>query len=184
MNFTKTNSNDFTIIKNAIDERIAIIQHKETGFYNITKMLKLVGKLKHEEQKDEPNGIPLGSWKQVKHWFDNQDTTELIEECLQQTKLDHVRYELAAGTPKRFAGTYVHRYLYDHFMSWLDKRYAMKVSVILDHIHQEANKITIETAVAMAIKPKDDKIDELMAKARTVISNITIIIPFLSLSDK
>lgn len=138
MSFTKTTSDDFTTINNGIDERIEIIQHKKTGFYNITKMTKLVHRLKREDEAAEipagsvkqPTGIPVGSEKRANTWFENKDTDELISACKQYTGFGEVRYELASGTPKRFAGTYVHRYLYDHFMAWLDKSYAMKVSII------------------------------------------------------
>lgn len=161
MSFNKTSVDDFTIITNGIDNRIQIIRHDETGFYNITKMTKIINRLKKSDEKVEldkqPRGIPLGSSKlDTHHWFANIDTKILINACLEETGLEYVQYELAAGTPKRFAGTYVHRYLYDHFMSWLDKRYVLKVSIILDKLHKEAN--------AKIIAEKDDKIDKLSAK--------------------
>jgi KilA-N domain len=150
MNFVQTSPEDFSIVKNAIDERLEIIRHNDTGYYNITKMANLVNSVK------QPAGFPAGSNKPARNWFINDSTQELFEackECIQETK---VYYELAAGTPKRFAGTYVHRFLFDHFMMWLDKKYAMKVSFILDHMHQDANR--------KIIKEKDDKIDELSHK--------------------
>lgn len=115
MSFTKTTSEDFTTIINGVDNRIQIIQHKETGFYNITKMIKLVN-------KD----------KKINDWFSNTNTTELIDACLKETGLEYVHYELKKGTPRYFTGVYVHCYLYDHFMIWLDKRYAIKVSITRD----------------------------------------------------
>ncbi len=48
---------------------------------------------------------------------------------------------------------YVHKLLYDHFLAWLDPRYAIKISIILDNIHNDANKKLIEQ--------KDRAIDEL-----------------------
>jgi len=153
--FAKTTSDDFTILKNGIDDRLEIIQHIDTGFYNITKMLKLVSDLKREERNEEPMGYPIGSKKLMGYpigskkligdWIRLQSTFDLIDECKIQTGLNKVRYELAKGTAKRFAGTYVHRHLYDHFMSWLDTRYAIKVSIILERVHADANiRLTTE----------------------------------------
>ena len=53
MNFTKTTTNDFTILKNGVDERLEIIQHKETGYYNVTKTAKLIHTLKMENEAIE-----------------------------------------------------------------------------------------------------------------------------------
>jgi len=161
MKFAKTTIDDFAIIKNGVDDRIEIIQHVDTGFYNITKMLKLVDGLKREDAKTvkgHTTGILVVSGKQVNHWFATQSTTELIKFAKRYTRLDCVRYELKSGTPKRFWGTYVHRKLYDHFMIWLDKEYAFKVYEILDRIHTEAN--------ARIIAEKDDKIAELLREMR------------------
>jgi hypothetical protein len=63
LKFTRTTIDDFAIIKNGVDDRIEIIQHVDTGFYNITKMLKLVSGLKREEQNDDTTRIPVGSEK-------------------------------------------------------------------------------------------------------------------------
>ncbi len=67
-----------------------------------------------------------------------------MEECKQLVGMNEVRYELAKGTDKRFAGTYVHRYLYDHFMMWLDVKYALRVSIILDRLREAANARLIQ----------------------------------------
>ncbi len=110
--------------------------------------------------RKEPTGIPVGSnkCKRPANWFENDTTQDLIDETKQQTGIDIVYYELAKGTPKRFAGTYVHELLYDHFLSWLDSRYAIKISVILKKIHQEANR--------KLLKEKDDKIDILIQETK------------------
>jgi len=153
--FIKTTFDDFSILKNGIDDRFEIIQHIDTGFYNITKMTKLVNDLKREERNEEAMPIRIASEKLIGNWIRNQDTIRLINACQVQTGFDKVRYELKTGTPKRFAGTYVHRYLYNFFMVWLDTCYAMKAAIILDKAHVDAN--------IRIIKEKDDKIDNLTA---------------------
>ena len=112
----------------------------------------------NNEGNSENNELPRirgGSNKleRVYKWFENDTTQTLIDECKQQTRLDNVKYELAKGTPKRFAGTYVHKLLFDHFLAWLDPRYAIKISIILDSIHQDANR--------KLLREKDDAISEL-----------------------
>jgi len=49
-------------------------------------------------------------------------------------------------------------------MMWLDKEYALDVSLILDKLHQEATRKAIDDAV----KPKDDKIDELLESNKQI----------------
>lgn len=73
-------------------------------------------------------------------WFNSDTTKTLIDEVIKQTRLDNVNYELKKGVNSRFAGTYVHKLLFDHFLAWLDPRYAIKISIILDSIHQDANR--------------------------------------------
>jgi len=150
---------DFEIIKDGVDTRLEIIQHIKNGFLNITKMATLVNNLKQqdiqtEEENEQPDGIPSGSLKQTneqparisagyekrpRDWFQNQTTKDLITEFKIQSGLECVHYELAKGTPKKFAGIYIHEYLYDHFMMWLDPKYAIKVSIILKSIRGRLN---------------------------------------------
>jgi len=130
MSFTKTTSDDFDIITNGVDNRIQIIRHKETGFYNITKMAELINELKKE---DNVPGIPVASnkntntarkpavsEKRARDWFQTNKTKESINACLKETGLTYVHYELKLGTPKEFYGTYLHKLLYNRFMIWLD----------------------------------------------------------------
>ena len=141
MNFS-TRSSDFATLKNGIDSRLEIIQHLETGFYNITKTAKLIHELKIAENGSVGN--PTNPIKLARHWFLNSSTKDLIQECLDQTHLDFVHYKLHAGTRNAFKGTYVHELLYDHFLAWLDAKYAIKISVILKDIHTQANRKIIE----------------------------------------
>jgi hypothetical protein len=45
------NTHNFAILTNGIDSNIEIIQHIETGYYNITKTAKLVADLKNTKLK-------------------------------------------------------------------------------------------------------------------------------------
>ena len=155
---SKTASDRFSILKNGIDSRLEIIRDNDTGFYNITKTAKMIAQLLELEtnnQNDEPDGFPSGSKKLEKpaKWFANDITDKLVNECKRQTKLNEVRYEIAAGFKKAFAGTYVHPKLYDHFLIWLDPIYGMRVSDILDQIHQDVNR--------KLLQEKDDAIQQL-----------------------
>ena len=101
MNFSTT-ADDFTILKNGIDTRLEIIQHIETGYYNITKTAKLVNELKSAE--NGLAGYPANLSKPAKNWFSNDTTKDLIEECLIQTKREFVHYKLHSGTQNEFKG--------------------------------------------------------------------------------
>jgi len=39
-----------------------------------------------------------------------------------------------------FINSYMIIFLYDHILMWIDKSYAIEISVILDNIHQASNK--------------------------------------------
>ena len=153
MNFSTTND-DFKTLINGVDERITFIQHIETGFYNITKARNIVHEIMIAE--NEPVGIPTGSLKPAKHWFGTQATQEMIEEVKAQTRLDCVYWSQNERIPKKYSGTFVHELLVDHFLTWLDPKYGVRVSVILKQIHARANR--------EILKEKDDKIDILGAK--------------------
>ena len=150
MNFSTT-ADDFTTLKNGIDTRLEIIRHDETGFYNITKTAKLVNELKSAE--NGLAGYPANLSKPAKNWFFNDNTQNLIQECKDQTGLEFVHYKLHSGTQNEFKGTYVHELLYDHFLAWLDPKYAIKISLILKKIHERANR--------EALQEKDSIITEL-----------------------
>ncbi len=68
MMFASTKSEDFSVIKNGVDASIEIIRHDATGFYNITKIAKLVNELKKKAaaEDNEVAGIPASSDKKVK----------------------------------------------------------------------------------------------------------------------
>ena len=167
MNFTKTTSNDFALLKNGIDENIEIIQHKATGFYNVTKMCKLVFRIQQREEMEKasknkndkttnPGRSSEVQKKEPSGWFKTDSAKKLVQACMEDTNLECVHYELAAGTKKLYSGTYVHRYLYDQFMGWLDSKYAIRVAKILDQIHKDAQRVLT--------KEKDEKIDRLERK--------------------
>ncbi len=156
MNFSTT-KDDFSILKNGIDSKLEIIHHDETGYYNITKTANLINNLKDENKGLAGNPAKLKiRGKRVNDWLSNNSTRELIEECKIYSDSGELVYELNAGTCNEYRGTYVHRYLYDQFLNWLDVKYAIRISRLLDDIHKEANK--------KIIKEKDDKIDRLEKK--------------------
>ncbi len=172
---TMPTSERFSILKNGIDERLEIIRDNESGFYNITKIAKKIKNLleidateNHADLEfqtageNNPNTQNIGSvriltdpskHKYSKHWFLNDSTKSLISECMKQTGLETVYYKLVKGVDNNFKGTYVHKLLFDHFLAWLEPRYAIKISIILDNIHQDANR--------KLFQEKDNAIDRL-----------------------
>jgi hypothetical protein len=145
------NTHNFAILTNGIDSNIEIIQHIETGYYNIAKTAKLVADLKNTKCKNIPDFLRLDS------------TKELIEECKKYTNTEEIYYELKKDIPTKFAGTYIHKYLYNQFVSWLDKSYGLKISIILEQIHKDANikLIADHKIVVTGLESKlDDSINE------------------------
>ena len=152
---SNTASDRFSILTNGLDSRLKIIRDNKTGFYNITKTAKMILDLNDEVSSDACAGIPAQTNKltRPRQWLENADTTKLIAECERQTGLSEVWSKSNKGPNDPYAGTYVHRLLYDHFLAWLDVKYAMKISIILDKIHQDTNR--------KLLQEKDDAIQQL-----------------------
>ncbi len=108
--FASTEAKDFEIIKDGIDQDINIIRHIPTGFLNITKLSSHVLRGNSSD------------------WFMLESTKRMIEACKTIVGIDKVFYVLDNGTPEEFTGTYLHEFLYDHFIMWSNEDYAMKVS--------------------------------------------------------
>ncbi len=90
-------------------------------------------------RKVEPAGIPAGSYKQPRVWFRSKTTKKLFETCQRNLNYPCIKYELKANTPMDMRGTYVHKYLYDHFVMWLDSEYAFKISQMIDTHRKKIN---------------------------------------------
>lgn len=172
MNYPTT-INDFKKLTNGINNLIIIIKHIPTGYYNITKINNLIYELKiknnEQSRENESTGIPVDSKKLINDWFRQKSNKELIEILkFQMDTTDNLMYTLKENTPFDYRGTYVHRLLYDHILMWIDKKYAIKISLLLDNIHMEANikkdKLLIEKD--NKIDEQNKKIDELLRLAR------------------
>lgn len=144
--------------------------NEPVGFPAGSNKIKKEANNEENTENNEPGGIRPGSNKieNARNWFKISSTQALIDEVIKQTRLDSVKYELAKGTPKRFAGTYVHKLLFDHFLAWLDPRYAIKISIILDSIHQDANRKLLQekddaiTRLGNKMDEQSKKIDKLL----------------------
>ncbi len=150
--FESTNEEDFEVLIDVIDHRLNIICHKPTGYFNITKIAKLVYNIKLEDNKNTNKSIKE---KQTREWFRYDDNLLLIEECKKLENVDKVHYELAYGTQKKYAGTYVNELLYHQFMQWLDKCYALKVSYLLKQYREDITKKLIANKNAEINKLSD-----------------------------
>jgi KilA-N domain len=146
----------FVTIMNGVDTRFTIIMNEQTGYYNITKTATLFSRLQNEEAGVDGNSRqPRG--KLTNDWFRNTITREQLDECatMHSITVQDCKLVINEGVDNSYRGTYVHPMMYDHFMTWLSPKYAMRVSSILKIWHQDANR--------KIIKEKDDKIDQLKA---------------------
>ncbi len=154
----------FTTIKNGVDERLIIIRHDESGFYNITKTASLIHKLKNANTENDSSDLTKAS--RVNNWFRNKDTTRLFNgfaKVLNQPA-ENLKFEIRDGLYDH-RGTYVHPKIYDQFVMWLDVDYAASVAVILEKFHSDANRIIIQEKED-SIRLLTKKIDEEREAAR------------------
>ena len=164
---------DFTTINNGINTDIIIIKHNETGFYNITKINKSIYAKKCEDSENEAMRNRIASNpKLIANWFRNQSNKDLINLLQKKLNNDNLYFQLKENAEFKYHGTYVHKFLYDHILMWIDKSYAIEISIILDNIHQSANKKKDETIDKQTCKIDEQtkKIDE-MLKITGVIYN-------------
>lgn len=175
-----TTIDDFKLLKNGIDNNITIIQHIPTGYYNITKINNLIYNLINNNNSNTLKKKDIYDWMRLK------SSKEIIEELqLQMNTTDNLIYELDNNTNNDFKGTYVHKLLYDHILMWIDRKYAIKIGIILNNIHENANiekdnKINELTnqmkELLNYVKNSNDKINNLTEEAiisKDMISNLT-----------
>ncbi len=130
----------FTTIKNGVDERLTIIRHDESGFYNITKTARLIHKLKNANSESAPSDSAIS--KQIEDWLSNIDTTRLFDglATFLNQSVDSLKFEITSGSYEH-RGTYVHPKIYDLFVAWLDPDYTWRISDILEKILVNANRV-------------------------------------------
>lgn len=114
---------------------------------------------KNQDFYTDAVGIPTASKKHIPHWFENQSNEELIENIKKEYSLNEVKYELRKKINKKYLGTYVHKYLFDFIVAWLDPMYAIKIAKVLNYEHEKANKYKDEL-----ITQQSNKIDSLESK--------------------
>ncbi len=104
-----------------------IIIDNITGYYNITKIIKYIMKDKIKNNRT----------KQITTFLRSNSTKELIkiiktEYNLKTDDSDNLTYSLKKDIPEKYSGTYIHKTLFNHALSWIDTGYAIKIFKILD----------------------------------------------------
>ncbi len=115
----------FATLANGVDERIVILQHCDTGYYNISKALRDVA--------SSPSRFI--SWKD---WFQLDTSRALIAACEAEfTLAPGETYFSVKDGPNEYQGMYVHRYLFDHILAWASASYSIHMSRVLDEQHDK-----------------------------------------------
>lgn len=106
----------------------------------------------------------LGSTKVVKDWLRNKQTAELLSgfESIGEFSYRHLFNEKPQfNNIKCIRGTYIHRFLVNHFAIWISPRYAYKISLILDdHFELQRKNKEIDRLNAN-VAEKQSTIDDL-----------------------
>ncbi len=147
----------FTTIKNGVDTRLFIIRHDESGFYNITKTARLVTDLKNSSLENPPS--ELINAPRINNWFRTKDTIELLDVLAKylDENVEDLKFDITNGE-NEYRGTYVHPKVYDHFVAWVDKEYAVLISLILEKHHADANRVKLQE--------KDDQLQALREEVK------------------
>ncbi|KAI5502978.1 hypothetical protein TVAGG3_0894650 [Trichomonas vaginalis G3] len=121
------------IVHEAINEEYEYIQ------YN--KQLRLIRSVKDDMYQMQSIMNALRSTKQAYHWFENQQTKELLEEFSHMiASLGKPREEIPYENRKNLApglkGYYVHRLLVNAVAMWASPRYACYIFMMLDELYK------------------------------------------------
>ncbi len=158
---------DFTNVANGINQRISILKHRPSGYYNVSQSLKAISETPQDlegSKSQVPSNPKEPTWS---NWYKNDTARGLIKACESELGLasGESYFSLRTG-PNQYRGTYVHRFLYDHILGWASPTYAMRISRILDEYHARERATLEEQAKRLhsTIEQKDDKIDSLEKK--------------------
>jgi hypothetical protein len=133
-------SKAFTIIKNGVDARLSIVRHNESGFYNISQTATLVHELKVSENRNQSENAPQPTdWLRIK---DSKELFAVVAE-FQNCNVEDLKFK-KLKVRNEYKGTYVHPKVYDMFLAWLDKRYALLIADVLESHHASANRALLQ----------------------------------------
>ncbi len=172
-------SERFTMIFDVVDKSLKIIIDNDTGYYNITKIIKHIENNGSEVTSDfKLAGIPASlknTRNKINDYFRLKSTKELIKVIKSEYNFktddnDNLTYTL--NIEKAYSGTYIHKVLFDHVLSWINKNYAIKISKILDECRNEYNlKLKYENKQKdNKIQEQSNKIDELIIEVKDIKS--------------
>ena len=106
--------------------------------------LRIIHSIKDDMYQMQSIITACNSNKQVRHWFDNQSTKELLDEMqnigqnsdgriLPPGKIYEKRINLASG----LQGYYIHKLLVNHVAMWASPRYSIYIMKLLDDMFQK-----------------------------------------------
>ena len=84
------------------------------------------------------------STKPARHWFDNKNTKELLENAFGGIPTDEKLYENRPNLPNELRGIYIHRLLVNHVAMWASLRYAWYIMKLLDSTFERERLNLIE----------------------------------------
>lgn len=147
----------------------------ELEYYEYNDELKLVHLIKEDmfQCKSILNSLNCED-KRVNNWVRNNDTKDLIEGFKSMREFAHgllIDEFVFSNNLKQYNGYYIHRLLVNHFAMWANKKYAYKISLILDD-HFENLRLKKEMTekndcihrLEELVKTQNNKIDNLENK--------------------
>ncbi|KAI5510548.1 KilA, N-terminal/APSES-type HTH, DNA-binding family, partial [Trichomonas vaginalis G3] len=147
-----TSENTTTVIVHeAINEEYEYIQ------YN--KQLRLIRSVKDDMYQMQSIMNALRSTKQAYHWFENQQTKELLEEFPHMIASlgkpgEEIPYENRKNLAPGLKGYYVHRLLVNAVAMWASPRYACYIFMMLDELYKAERE-----EMEMKLQAKDEVIE-------------------------
>ena len=120
---------------------ISVIQDMETGYYYANKIAR-------DNKKRFENVLANKGFNELKQVI--SEVTGIPVTSL-TIEINNVKSDLQ--------GTYVHRYLLNHICEWVDKTYAVKVSMLMDLINEQNKRLnqTLEDTISKLRSDLEEK---------------------------
>ena len=153
-----TSPESFTILVNPIDPQLMFIQHKDTGFYNLTKISETANYPSYKPKKNN-----------CLYEFLQSDRAD-VDDIKTNNNIDLAYYELCSECASdQFAGVYAYKNLYYNYLTWINPSYQLKRVDLFLAEHQytdEQTQATMERQQAI-----EDRYQDTMDRLRATMGD-------------
>lgn len=145
------NTNNNTTVE-AINEDYEYLQYNEH--------LRIVHSIKDDMYQLQSIVTACKSNKPARHWLENQNTKEILEEFNKISTVGNPTLEKREDLPNGLRGYYIHKLLVNHVAMWASPKYSIYIMKLLDNYFEQERQ-----QQQAQLQQQQTKIDELLPRA-------------------